>query len=76
MPADLITLAHFSVFVGDVPTEVGGRAGKWGFPEIGKPRLDFGIGEARIDLRVELLDDLCRRILGCTEAVPVIRLVA
>ena len=61
---------------GDEVAEIGGAHRHRDATKVGKPRLDFGIGEARIDLLVELLDDLCRRILGCTEAVPVIRLVA
>src|SRR5215813_10653854 len=39
--------------VGDELAKVGRRAGKWGFPEIGKPRLHLGIGKASVDLLVE-----------------------
>jgi hypothetical protein len=42
-------------FVSDELAEVGGRAWKCGGAPLGKPRLDFGIGEARVDLRVELV---------------------
>jgi hypothetical protein len=41
--------------VGDKLAEVGGRAWKHCATKVGKPRLDFGIGEARVDLRVELV---------------------
>src|SRR5262249_59984285 len=30
-------------------------------PEVGKPCLDFGIGKARVDFSVELVNDLDRR---------------
>ena len=42
--------------------------------EIGKPRLDLGIGKAGVDLLVEFLDDLCRRGLGRADAEPGARL--
>ena len=47
-PENLITLAHFSVLLGDELSEVGGRAGKHRAAQIGKPRLQIGIGEASI----------------------------
>ena len=48
-------LAPLFGLVGDKLTEVGGRAWKHCATKVGKPRLDFGIGEARVDLRVELV---------------------
>src|SRR4051812_39031402 len=36
--------------------------------QVGNPRFQLGIGEARTDLLVELLDDLCGRVLGCADA--------
>src|SRR5262245_8660876 len=69
-------LAPLLRFVGDQPAKVGGHHRQRHATKVGKPRLDLGIGKAGIDLFIELLDDLCRRILGCTEAVPITRLVA
>ena len=42
-------------FVGDQFAEVGGQAGNHRATKIGKPRLHVGIGEGRVDLRVELV---------------------
>ena len=44
--------------------------------QVGKPRLDLGIGEAGVDLLVELVDNLGGRALGRADAEPVARLVA
>src|SRR5262249_31071547 len=43
--------------------------------EVGKPRLDLGIGEASVDRPVERFDNLCRRALRRTEAAPEARLI-
>ena len=48
-------LASLFGLVGDKLTEVGGRAWKHCATKVAKPRLDFGIGEARVDLRIELV---------------------
>src|SRR5262245_14079938 len=56
--------------VGDEPSEVGGRTRKRCATQISEPRLDVGIGEARIDLFVELVDDVGGRILGNADAIP------
>lgn len=45
-------------FFGDELRKVGGRAAKHRAVQVGKPRLDLGIGEAGIDLLVELVDNL------------------
>src|SRR5262249_58742931 len=66
-------LAPFLGFVGDELAEIGGRAGKRGSAQIGEPRLNFGIAEARIDLLVEPVDDICRRVLGRANTVPLAR---
>src|SRR5262249_6340559 len=63
-------------FVDDELAEAGGREREHGAAEVGKPRLDLGIGEESVDLRVELVDDLGRRGLRCADAVPGARLVA
>jgi hypothetical protein len=56
--------------------EVGGGTGKYRAAQIGEPRLDSGIGEASVDLRVELVDDLSGRLLGGADALHRARLVA
>src|SRR4051794_31185721 len=45
-------------FVSDKPAEIGWRAGRQHGPQIGKPREDLGISERRIDVPIELPDDL------------------
>src|SRR5215475_15576942 len=63
-------LAPLLSIVGDKLTEVAGRARKDAAAEVGKPRLDIGIGKASIDLLVEFLDDRGRRALRCADALP------
>jgi hypothetical protein len=53
-------LPHFSVFIGDELTEVGGIY--WNAAQVGKARLHLGIGKAGNDLLVELFDDLDGRV--------------
>src|SRR5262245_14486767 len=50
--------------VSDELAEVRDRAGKYHAPKVGKPRLQLGISEPRIDLAIELINDLGRRVLG------------
>jgi hypothetical protein len=54
-------------FVGDQLAKVGGRAGEQ-HAQIIEPRLCLWIGEARVDLLVEPVDDLDRRSLWCANA--------
>src|SRR6516164_9684825 len=68
-------LPPFFGFVGNELSEVGGRAGKQRGAEIGEPHLRLGIGEDRIDLLVELVDDVVRCPLRHADAVPSARLV-
>src|SRR5262249_47464809 len=63
-------------FAGDEPAEVGGRARNHDCTEVGEPCLYFGIRESRIDLLVELVDDLGGCVLGNADAIPEARLVA
>src|SRR5262245_4323449 len=65
----------FSVF-GDESPELSGRTRKCPTTQFSKPRLDLGIGEACIDLLVELLNDLGRCAHRCTKAEPRARLIA
>src|SRR5215475_3655017 len=44
--------------------------------EVGKPRLHLGVGDAGIDLLVELVDNLDRRVALCADAKPAASLVA
>src|SRR5262249_22359968 len=60
-------LAPLLDLFGDELGEVGGRARKHSATKIGKPRLHFGVGEGRVDLLIELVDDLSRRILVRTK---------
>src|SRR5215813_8888869 len=48
-------LAPLLGVIGDELFEVGGREREHRAAEVGKPCLDFGIGKARVDLRVELV---------------------
>src|SRR5262245_8767183 len=73
---ELDNLPPLLAFVGDEPAEVGRRAGKRRCGQIGQSCLDLGIGEARIDLVVQLVDDLGGRVLGGAEAGPETRLIA
>src|SRR5262249_9790032 len=64
-------LDYFAPFLGivsDELAEVGDRAGKYHAPKVGKPRLQLGISEPRIDLAIELTNDLGRCVFGRTEA--------
>jgi hypothetical protein len=65
----------FGVF-GDKFADVNGRSGKHGRSKIGKPCLDFGIGERRVNLTVELADGLSRSVARRAEAYPRARVVA
>src|SRR5262245_30734924 len=72
---ELHNLCPLFGFVDDEFSKVGGRHGHWHATNVGEPCLNLGIGEARIELSVELVDDLGRRALRCADAVPGARLV-
>src|SRR5262249_61356539 len=61
---------------GDERAEVGGRVCKHRVAEVSDTRFHPGIGEARIDLRVELADDLGGGIPGRADPLPAWSLVA
>src|SRR5262245_45120468 len=63
-------------FVDDQLIEVGGRAWKCGDAQLSKTCLHLGIGESRIDLLVELVNNLGRRVFRRANARPEARLVA
>src|SRR5262252_3676814 len=73
---ELDHLAPLLGFIGDQLAEILWRAWNDGRAEAGKRRLQLGIGEARIDLAVEQVDDVSGRVPRCADAVPRTRLVA
>src|SRR5258708_14747852 len=74
--SELHHLGPFLGFVGDELAKVGGRERERVATQVGKPRLDLGIGEASVDLLVELVDDLGRRGPRCADGEPTARLRA
>jgi hypothetical protein len=60
----------------DTCSELGRRAGHLDDAELVEPRLHLRIGKAGVDLAVEPVDDLRRRIPGRADAVERARLVA
>src|SRR6266702_3677426 len=69
-------LGPFFDFPRDHAAELGGRASGRHVAEVSESRLQFRIGEAGIDLSVELVDDLGGYIPGDTDSIPAARLVA
>src|SRR5262249_36238409 len=69
-------LAPLLGFIGDVFSEVRGRAHKRRTAQVSKPRFRVAVGEYHIDLPVELVDDLGGRSLWRAHAVPRTDLVA
>jgi hypothetical protein len=73
---ELDHLAPLLGFVDDKLAEVGRRSRQRRAAEVGETGLHLRVVESRVDLLVELVDDLGRRGLRCAEAVPNTRLVA
>src|SRR5262249_1928361 len=70
-------LGYFAPLLGivsDELAEVPDRAGQYNAAKGGKPPLQLGISEPRIDLAIELINDLGRCVFGRTEANPLARL--
>src|SRR5262245_33137762 len=65
----------FGLF-GDVLSERGGRTGNERGAHAIEPPLHRGVGEDRVDGRIDLADDLGGRVLRRTDAIPRTRLVA
>ena len=57
-------------FFGNVFCEAARRTYKWKDTEVDEPCPEFGIGKRRVDLPVEPLDDVSRRIPWCAECLP------
>ena len=76
MLAALITLPHFSVSSAMSLPKSAGEPASTVPPRSASRALHLGVGEAGVDLLVELVDDLGRRVLGRANAVPGARLVA
>ena len=69
-------LAPFLGFFGDQLAELDRRSWQQRAAEVSETGLHLGVVESRVDLLVELVDDLRRRGLRCTDAEPTARLVA
>ena len=76
MPANLTTLLHFSVSLGNELPEVSGRARKHRGAHVGKPRPDLGVGKSGVDFPVEPADDFGGCVFGRAETLPQARLEA
>src|SRR6266481_5001216 len=62
-------------FIRDKLPEVRGRARNHHDTQVGKPRLHIEVREARIDLLVELVDDLDGRVFRRAHTEPSARLI-
>ena len=71
----LYHLAPFLSFISHELSEIGSGAAKHCAAKVGKPRLYLGVGEARVDLVIEPVDDLAGCVPGCADAEPTARLV-
>src|SRR5262245_44332897 len=69
----LYYLAPFLGFVGDQLAELGRRSRQRRAAEVGETGLHLRVVESRVDLLVELVDDLGRRGPRYAEAVPITR---
>src|SRR5438876_4975076 len=63
-------------FIGDQPAKIRRRSRQRRAAKVSDPGLHLRVVESRIDLLVELVDDLGRRGLRCAEAEPGARLIA
>ena len=76
MPATLITLLHFSVSAARCFPKSDGEPANEMEPSLRKPSLELGIGEARVDFGVELIDYPAWCAFGRAYAIPSTRLIA
>src|SRR5262245_32135150 len=75
-PRELDHLGPLLGFLSDQPAEVSGRTRKHRATEVSEPRFHVGIGESRINLIVELIDDFDGRVFWRADPNPAGRLVA
>src|SRR5215472_3617294 len=68
-------LRPFVGFFGEELAVLGRRERERGVAEVGNPRPDPGIGEASVDLPVELIDNSGGCVPGCAEADPAASLI-
>src|SRR5262249_23485025 len=61
-------LAPFLGFLGAELAKIGGRARKHCIADIGKPRLDLGVVEARVNFAVQLINDFGGSVSRCTHS--------
>src|SRR5262249_7540390 len=73
---ELHDLAPLLGFLGDERREVGRRAGNHGAAKIGNSLAHLRVGESRLDLVVEPVDDLRGRGPWCSDPKPSARLEA
>src|SRR5262249_17552302 len=73
---ELNYLGPFLGFFGDQLAELGRRSRQRRAAEVSETSLHLRVVESRVDLLVELVDDLGRRGLRYAEAVPITPLVA
>src|SRR5262245_61962940 len=69
-------LAPFFSFLLKPPPVIRGRAASDGTAQVGKPHLQFGVRQRGVNLLVEFVDDLGRRVFGCADTYPCSRIVA
>src|SRR5262245_36701623 len=67
--SELDHLAPLLGFIGDELAELGRRSRQRRAAEVSETGAHLGIGERRVDLLVELIDDLGRRVSGCTDPI-------
>src|SRR5262249_56860566 len=76
---DVEGLDHFAPlldFVGDQLSAVGGRAWQRPCTHLGESGLEFRIGKSRVDLSIQPIDDISRRVFWAAHPVPCACLVA
>src|SRR5262249_58478869 len=76
---DIARADHFTPlldFVGDQLSAVCGRAWQRPCTHLGESGLEFRIGKSRVDLSIQPVDDISRRVFGRAHAVPCACLVA
>src|SRR6476620_4642461 len=73
---ELHHLGPLLCFVADELAKVLAQAWKWADAQFDEPRVEFGGGEAGVDLLVEFFDNCSRCVSGCGDAIPAARLIA